>query len=305
LNPSDAEASYQWQICDTADGIFENIAGAEASTYTLADQDETKYIQVKVTGTGAFTGTVTSAAIGPVEPKTLITAIDAISGKAQAGMTLEAGALKPTEAEAAYQWQICDTADGIFENIAGAEESSYTLTESDIDCYIRVTATGTGGYTGTVASNYVGPVTASDLLLIMTELKAQTTTESGLTVTGSDLKNPLTVIGPEIKTDAGVQDNTVVSGVPNIPTGQTPAGSTGTTGGNVPDNAAGGGVPNIPTGQTPAGSTGTSGGNVPDNAAGGGVPNIPTGQTPAGSTGTSGGNVPDNAAGSSDTGTSN
>jgi len=158
LNPSDAEATYQWQSCDTADGIFENIVGAEASTYTLTDQDEMKYVRVVATGTNGYMGTITSAAIGPVEPKATITAIGEINGIAQVGRTLEAGTLNPSDAEATYQWQSCDTADGIFENIVGAEASTYTLTDQYETKYVRVVATGTGAYMGTVTSAVIGPV---------------------------------------------------------------------------------------------------------------------------------------------------
>jgi len=158
LNPGDGEATYQWQSCDTADGIFENIVGAEESSYTLTDQDETKYIQVVATGTGAYTGTVTSAAIGPVEPKTIITDIGGISGINQVGETLTAGTLNPPEATAVYQWQRSAAEGEDFTDIAGATSNTYILSEDDYNKYVRVVATGTGGYTGTVASAYVGPI---------------------------------------------------------------------------------------------------------------------------------------------------
>jgi hypothetical protein len=160
LNPSDAAAEYQWQSCDTADGVFEDIIGADASAYILTDPDETKYIRVVATGADGYTGTVISAVIGPVEPGTPIIAIGMISGEVQVGSTLTAGLLTPIGATAEFQWLRSNAADGVYEDIEGATKETYTLTGDDINCYIRITATGTDGCTGTAVSDYVGPVAA-------------------------------------------------------------------------------------------------------------------------------------------------
>ncbi|MGI6618451.1 MAG: S-layer homology domain-containing protein [Bacillota bacterium] len=66
VTPPEATVTYQWQKADAADGTFENISGATDSTYTLTNEDADKYIRVVVTGTGSYTGTKTSAAVGPV-----------------------------------------------------------------------------------------------------------------------------------------------------------------------------------------------------------------------------------------------
>ncbi|MGI5971841.1 MAG: S-layer homology domain-containing protein, partial [Oscillospiraceae bacterium] len=65
--PSGATVTYQWKICGTADGTYENITGEASSTYTLAAGDFGKYIKVTATGTGDYTGAVTSAAKGPIK----------------------------------------------------------------------------------------------------------------------------------------------------------------------------------------------------------------------------------------------
>ena len=64
LTPSGATANYQWQSASTSGGSYTNISGATGSTYVLAAGDLGKYIRVKATGTGSYTGEVTSAAIG-------------------------------------------------------------------------------------------------------------------------------------------------------------------------------------------------------------------------------------------------
>lgn len=87
-----------------------------------------------------------------VTPPIAITAIGAIIGTSQVGEVLTAGALTPSLATASYQWQISATEAGTYTDIPGATSSTYTLVAGDIDKYIKVVATGTEGYTGTVTS---------------------------------------------------------------------------------------------------------------------------------------------------------
>jgi len=81
-----------------------------------------------------------------------ITAIGAITGTAQVGVELIAGALTPSGATATYQWRICATVDGTYEDIGGATSTTYTLVADDVTKFIKVVATGTGNYSGTVTS---------------------------------------------------------------------------------------------------------------------------------------------------------
>ena len=93
-----------------------------------------------------------------------LTGIGAISGTTQVGSTLTAGAVTPSGATVTYQWSHCTTnctSGGTYTNISGATSNTYTLQSSDLNDYIEVTATGTGSYTGTETSAYVGPVTAT------------------------------------------------------------------------------------------------------------------------------------------------
>lgn len=88
----------------------------------------------------------------PVPAVVPITAIGAVSGTPKVGSELTAGALNPAGASASYQWQICDTADGTYTNIPGATSDKYTPAAADVNKFIKVTAAGTGSYSGTVTS---------------------------------------------------------------------------------------------------------------------------------------------------------
>ena len=70
VTPAGATATYQWQESATAGGTYTSISGATGSTYTPVTGDATKYIEVVATGSGSYTGTVTSAAAGPVAAAT-------------------------------------------------------------------------------------------------------------------------------------------------------------------------------------------------------------------------------------------
>jgi hypothetical protein len=71
--------------------------------------------------------------------------------------------LSPAEATATYQWQRSE--DGlVYQNIPGAVYSSYTLGPEDYDCYIRVLATGSGNYSGSVVSTDIGKVQAAPII---------------------------------------------------------------------------------------------------------------------------------------------
>ena len=158
LTPSGATVTYQWQSSDTVGGTYSNISGATSATYVLTASELNKYIKVQVTGTGSYTGTILSAATGLVGGQP-VTAIGAITGTAAVGETLTAGALTPSGATVTYQWQSCATVGGTYSNISGATSATYTLAEAERGKFIKVQATGTGSYTGTVLSAATAQVT--------------------------------------------------------------------------------------------------------------------------------------------------
>jgi len=167
VTPFNATVTYQWQRSAATNGTYENIANANAATYTLKAEDEGYFIKVVATATGAYTGTVTSSYTGPVSSTTIpITAIGSISGTARVALTLTAGTVSPLGASVTYQWQRSTSSDGTYENIPGATSGSYILTATEKDLYIRVQVAGSGAYSGTVVSGYKGPVAAGQLTAI-------------------------------------------------------------------------------------------------------------------------------------------
>jgi len=154
ISPASATVTYQWQSCATSNGTFTNVSGATGSTYIIGSGDVGNYLRVTVTGTGAYTGAAVSTPTGPVisGSATPITAIGSISGTAQVGQTLTAGAITPSGATVTYQWLRCSTSGGSYTPISGAVSSTYTLTASDFEDYIEVRATGCGTYSGTAIS---------------------------------------------------------------------------------------------------------------------------------------------------------
>jgi DNA-binding beta-propeller fold protein YncE len=157
VSPSGATVTYQWYRYTSGVGEFV-ISGATSNTYTPVNGDVGWDLLVIATGSGSYTGTATSAPIGPVETKTPITGIGAITGTPQVGSTLTAGAVSPSGATVTYQWQESATIGGEYIVISGDTSSTYTPVASDGGAYIEVVAIGSGGCTGRVTSAPVGPV---------------------------------------------------------------------------------------------------------------------------------------------------
>ena len=168
-----ATFAYQW-LADAAE-----INGATASTYTLVAADAGKAIKVRVSFTddagnieeltSAATGAVAAA---PPPPNTPATGAPTITGTAQVGETLTAGATGISDSDGlgnatfAYQW-LADAAE-----INGATASTYTLVAADAGKAIKVRVSFTddagndeeltSAATGAVAAAVVNsPLTAS------------------------------------------------------------------------------------------------------------------------------------------------
>ena len=70
ITPSGATVSYQWIESGTQSGGYSDISGATSSAYTTVTSDQGQYIEVVATGTSSYSGTVTSASVGPVAAAT-------------------------------------------------------------------------------------------------------------------------------------------------------------------------------------------------------------------------------------------
>ena len=141
---SDVSYAYQWIRTDG--GTDTDIAGATDSTYTLTNDDQGKTIKLKVwlIDDNGNSETLTSAATAAVasRPNTPATGLPTISGTVQVDQTLTADTSGITDADGlsdvsyAYRWIRTDGGTGAY--IAGATDSTYTLTDDDEGKTIKV-----------------------------------------------------------------------------------------------------------------------------------------------------------------------
>ena len=166
-----ATFAYQW-LADAAE-----INGATASTYTLVAADAGKAIKVRVSFTddagnieeltSAATGAVAAA---PPPPNTPATGAPTITGTAQVGETLTAGATGISDSDGlgnatfAYQW-LADAAE-----INGATASTYTLVAADAGkaIKVRVSFTDDAGNDEELTSAVTGAVAAAVVKPLLT-----------------------------------------------------------------------------------------------------------------------------------------
>ena len=142
---------YRWRRCDAAGGSCGDIAGAQSSTYVLADGDAGSTIRVVVmatNGTGSTPATsAATAVIAPAPPAS--TSAPVVSGTTMSGRTLSTtdGGWSGSPTAYAHQWRRCDSAGAACADIAGATARTYTLDGADVGKTIRsvVTAFNGGG----------------------------------------------------------------------------------------------------------------------------------------------------------------
>ena len=165
---SDVSYAYQWIRTDG--GTDTDIAGATDSTYTLTNDDQGKTIKLKVwlIDDNGNSETLTSAATAAVasRPNTPATGLPTISGTVQVDQTLTADTSGITDADGlsdvsyAYRWIRTDVGAGAY--IAGATDSTYTLTDDDEGktIKVRVSFTDDAGNEETLTSAATAAVAA-------------------------------------------------------------------------------------------------------------------------------------------------
>ena len=161
-SPSNADVTYKWQISNTGNEPFNDIAGATAKTYTLTSSDEDKYVRVVATGKGNFEGTKTSSVVKIAkeqnpQQKMAVKKVSII-GDNEIGKELIAN-VEPSGATVTYQWMIADTENGNYTAITNnSKGQKYTVTKDDAGKFIKVEVTGTGSYEGKVLSDNFAPI---------------------------------------------------------------------------------------------------------------------------------------------------
>ncbi|MEW8048275.1 MAG: DUF4347 domain-containing protein [Candidatus Thiodiazotropha sp.] len=143
--------AYQWR----ADGI--DIAGATASGHTLTSSEAHTTITVAVTASDGNGGSTPATSAGTAVANTapVNTLVPAISGTAAIGNTLTATNGTWTDADNdglsyTYQWR----ADGV--DIAGATNSSFTLTASQAGTLLSIVVTADDGFGGSGTASSTG-----------------------------------------------------------------------------------------------------------------------------------------------------
>jgi len=186
LTPAGATASYQWQSASTSGGTYTDISGATSNTYVITAGYVGKYFKVSITGTGNYVGNQTSASTTS-SAQASITAIAAISGTAQVGQTLTAGALTPAAATVSYQWQSASTSGGTYADISGATSNTYAVTIGYIGKYFKVKVTGTGDYIGSQTSAATSSAVIADAnwITIGSQTWAKVNSNVGTMITGA------------------------------------------------------------------------------------------------------------------------
>jgi hypothetical protein len=152
--------AYQWQLCNALGQACESISGATGSTLKLDPSEIGKTLAVVVTATNAAgsasaTSSVTELIAG-ILPKN--TALPSIGGVLQDGSLLSATNGSWTGSEPlsyAYQWQLCNAAGKVCEEIAGATGSTLKLDPSEIGKTLALVVTATNAAGSTSATSTV------------------------------------------------------------------------------------------------------------------------------------------------------
>ncbi|MGZ4166532.1 MAG: hypothetical protein ACXVFO_08000 [Solirubrobacteraceae bacterium] len=161
-SPTPNAYTYQWQRSTDGGTTWSSIAGATASTYTVASGDLGDELQVIVSATNAYgTSTAQTAATAPVgSGAPAVTTGPTATGHPDQGQILSAlSTWSPSGASYTYQWQSSSDGGTTWSGIAGATASTYTLVAGDLGHLVRVAVTAVNAYgTTTARSPGVGPV---------------------------------------------------------------------------------------------------------------------------------------------------
>jgi len=149
--------AYQWK----RDGV--SISGATSSTYTLAADDDNKYITCVVTATDdEGSKSRSSNSLGPVLgiPTALVNPVASGTPEVDEVLTTTDGTWQGLpEITITYQWRRDEV------NISGATSNTYTLVSADLNALVDCQVTATNSIRSvSVDSNDLGPVQAAPII---------------------------------------------------------------------------------------------------------------------------------------------
>ncbi len=139
--------SYTWQRSSNGTSSWTDIAGATNDTYMLVAADYNNYVRAVATASNAMgSASANSSASAKITATTPTIASASISGTTAVGRTLTAtsGATtgNPTPT-VTYKWQRSSNGTSSWTDITGATSSTYVLTATDYNKYVRSVATAT------------------------------------------------------------------------------------------------------------------------------------------------------------------
>lgn len=198
--------SYQWQKSTDGGATWNNIGGATSSTYSIASVQPTDAGQYRCVVSTLCGSTNSNAATLTVNtPPAITTQPTDVTLCAGANNTFTVAA---TGAGLTYQWQSAATCAGPWSNVAGATNTSLTVTASSTSSY-RCIVTGTCTPAATSGCATLTVVTA---VAVTTQPTNQTVCEGGnasFTAAGSGTG---VIFQWQISTDGGTTWNNVTNG---------------------------------------------------------------------------------------------
>ncbi|HOT69821.1 MAG TPA: leucine-rich repeat protein [Clostridia bacterium] len=139
------------------DSKAKDVKGAGGKTIGGGSTATNNSTGTDTTGQTPFIPPYTPPYTPPVTPTyTPVSGVN-ITGTTTVGQMLTA-TVNPSSATVSYRWQRAESSDGEYKNIQGATARTYTLTDDDANKYVKVIATGSGSYTGTVSNSTSEPV---------------------------------------------------------------------------------------------------------------------------------------------------
>lgn len=152
IKPDNATARYEWIRIDASGS---KVVGTN-STYTVAADDVGKALQLRLIGTGNYTGTIYSAVTSAVAPNTLITGVTISNNTPVVGEKLTAS-VTPAAATVDYVWIVNGKQ-------VGSNAAEYTVAIADIGYQVQLIVTGKGQYSGAASTITTSAVKASGKL---------------------------------------------------------------------------------------------------------------------------------------------
>ena len=158
MSPSDATVSYAWLV----DGM---VRGSNA-TYTVSEADVGKTIQLKVNGTGKYTGSAVSKVTEKVISNTQISGLKLNTTAPVVGDVLKAE-ITPAEASVNYAWKV--------NGYQVSTESSYAVKAEDVGKKIELIVTGKGNYSGVLSASTAAVAASSQIASVAIRNDSNTT----------------------------------------------------------------------------------------------------------------------------------